>query len=82
MTGVSRRPNEQIIWPLGIPKGPTLNQFTLKTANIEVTIGRDRMSEAQHKTKEAIESCGGIYYVATTFENFYSWSETLTHKDG
>jgi hypothetical protein len=31
---------------------------------------RDRMSEEQHKTKEAIEACGGIYYIAENFESF------------
>jgi len=35
------------------------------------------MSEEQHKTKEAIEACGGIYYIAENFESFYSWYSEL-----
>ncbi|MBT1698245.1 hypothetical protein KK083_15235 [Fulvivirgaceae bacterium PWU4] len=41
--------------------------------SIEVKIGRDRMSPAQHKTQEAIEQCGGVYIVARTFDEFLRW---------
>jgi Holliday junction resolvase len=41
--------------------------------SIEVKAGRDRMSDAQHKTKAAIESCGGVYYIACDFASFTEW---------
>lgn len=40
--------------------------------SIEVKI-RDRMSEHQQKTKQAIEASGGMYYVARNFEEFLRW---------
>jgi len=51
-------------------------------ASIEVKIGSDKMSEAQHKTKEAIERSGGIYFVATDFESFHHWYRGFdSHKE-
>jgi len=41
--------------------------------SIEVKVGRDRMSNQQHKTKQSIEQSGGLYYIATDFANFYTW---------
>lgn len=41
--------------------------------SIEVKVGKDRMSDAQHKTKKAIEACGGVYYIARDFESFAEW---------
>lgn len=46
--------------------------------SIEVKVGRDRMSDDQHKTKKAIEQCGGVYYIAQDFESFYQWYKTIT----
>lgn len=46
--------------------------------SIEVKIGRDRMSEAQHKTKTAIEQSGGIYWVVRSFDEFLSQYKALT----
>jgi 3-methyladenine DNA glycosylase Tag len=42
-------------------------------ASIEVKVGKDRMSDAQHKTKAAIEKAGGTYYIARNFESFMEW---------
>lgn len=41
--------------------------------SIEVKIGRDVMSEAQHQTKEDIEQSGGLYFVAKDFESFMNF---------
>lgn len=41
--------------------------------SIEVKVGRDSMSGDQHKTKHAIERCGGTYLIVKTFEDFYQW---------
>ena len=48
-----------------------------KSLNIEVKIGRDRMSEHQLKVKKEIEAAGGYYYVAKDFEGFVRWFKQL-----
>ena len=45
--------------------------------SIEVKVGRDKMSEAQHEMKAMIEKAGGLYFVATDFEQFMKWYKTL-----
>ena len=45
--------------------------------SIEVKVGRDKMSEAQHEMKAKIEKAGGLYFVATDFEQFMKWYKTL-----
>jgi hypothetical protein len=45
--------------------------------SIEIMGGRDRMSDGQHKTKEAIEASGGVYYIAENLENFVRWYREL-----
>jgi len=45
-----------------------------RAVKIEVKAGnKDRMSEAQREYQQHIESAGGIYFVARTFEQFYTW---------
>jgi hypothetical protein len=44
-----------------------------KSVKIEVKIGKDKMSEDQHKYQESIEKAGGIYYIAKDFDSFYEW---------
>ena len=44
-----------------------------KSVKIEVKIGKDKMSEDQHRYQEAIEKAGGIYYIAKDFDSFYEW---------
>jgi hypothetical protein len=46
--------------------------------SIEVKIGRDKMSEDQHKVKAAIEKAGGLYYVAHSFDEFLTFYKTMT----
>jgi len=41
-----------------------------KSVKIEVKIGKDRQSEHQKKYQESIEKSGGIYLIATSFEQF------------
>ncbi len=45
--------------------------------SIEVKVGKDRMSEDQHKVKAAIEKAGGVYFLARTFDEFLEWYKTL-----
>jgi hypothetical protein len=41
-----------------------------KSVKIEVKIGKDRQSEHQKKYQESIENSGGLYLIATSFEQF------------
>lgn len=45
--------------------------------SIEVKIGRDKMSEDQHKVKASIEKAGGVWFVARSFYEFLKWYKTL-----
>lgn len=42
-----------------------------KMVAIEVKYGQDRQSEAQKKYQERVESAGGQYWIAKTFDQFY-----------
>jgi hypothetical protein len=44
-----------------------------RSVKIEVKHGKDRQSEAQRRYQEAIERAGGLYVIATSFEQFYNW---------
>ena len=46
--------------------------------SIEVKVRKDRMSNEQHKTKEAIERCGGVYFIAKDFDSFLTWYNGIT----
>jgi len=48
-----------------------------RAVKIEVKIGNDRQSEAQKRYQEQIERAGGVYFIATSFGQFYEWYETL-----
>jgi hypothetical protein len=49
--------------------------------SIEVKVGRDRMSELQHETQQAIEQSGGIYLIVRSFDDFMSHYRSLTSSD-
>jgi hypothetical protein len=38
---------------------------------IEIKIGKDRMSTAQHEFKEKVERAGAQYWIVKTFDDFY-----------
>lgn len=40
---------------------------------IEVKHGKDRLSDAQKQQAEKIQSAGGVWYCARTFEGFTQW---------
>lgn len=44
-----------------------------RSVKVEVKIGRDRQSEAQRAYQREVEQAGGVYVIATTFEQFYEW---------
>lgn len=41
--------------------------------SIEVKIGKDRMSDEQSKVKSAIEKAGGVYFIASSFDEFMTF---------
>jgi hypothetical protein len=49
-----------------------------RRVSVEVTIGRDRISNAQHKTREAIERSGGIYWIVGSFDDFLQNYRAMT----
>jgi hypothetical protein len=49
-----------------------------RTIMIEVKIGRDKLSEAQLKTKADVENSGGYYMVVKDFEQFMNEYKQLT----
>lgn len=61
--------------PTTMTKGTADISATIRgrSVKIEVKAGKDRMSDAQKEYQKHIESAGGIYFVARTFEQFYTW---------
>ena len=47
-----------------------------KSVKIEVKFGRDYQSKSQKDYQRQIEQAGGVYIIARTFEDFYSWFTT------
>lgn len=43
------------------------------SVKIEIKVGRDRQSARQKAYAEAVERAGGLYVVASTFEEFLGW---------
>ena len=48
-----------------------------KSVKIEVKIGRDRQSQAQKNYQQQVERAGGVYVIATDFDQFLSWYKTF-----
>ncbi len=46
------------------------------SVKIEVKIGRDRQSEAQKEYQRQVESAGGLYVIATSFNQFFGWYQS------
>lgn len=47
--------------------------FRGRHISIEVKIGRDQMSEAQHREQEKVIAAGGLYFVAKNMISFIEW---------
>lgn len=41
-----------------------------KAYHVEIKIGKDKLSPGQKKFKESVESAGGVYIIAKTFDQF------------
>lgn len=44
-----------------------------RSVKIEIKIGADRQSEYQKKYQQQITDAGGIYFVASSFDDFIAW---------
>jgi len=44
-----------------------------RSVKIEVKIGRDRQRPEQIEYQKQIEASGGLYFIATDFEQFFTW---------
>lgn len=52
-----------------------------KSVKIEVKIGRDIQSDVQKKYQKTIEAAGGIYVIASSFEQFHDWyNKNFSHE--
>jgi len=47
------------------------------SVKIEVKIGRDYQRPAQKEYQKQVEAAGGLYIIASTFEQFYQWYITM-----
>lgn len=47
-----------------------------RSIKIEVKIGRDIQSQNQKNYQHSIEQAGGIYFIATSFEQFLTWFDS------
>lgn len=47
--------------------------FNGRHLSIEVKVGNDKISEAQHKEMDRITKAGGLYYVAKNMDEFVKW---------
>ena len=45
--------------------------------DIEIKIGKDRMSEAQMKEMTKVTQAGGVYFVAKSMPHFLEWWQSL-----
>lgn len=53
-----------------------------RSVKIEVKIGADRQSQAQKDYQQAIERAGGLYIIASSFEQFFNWYNTTFSSNG
>ena len=44
-----------------------------RSVKIEVKTGQDKQRQAQREYQKHIEDAGGIYFIAQTFDQFYTW---------
>ena len=53
-----------------------------RSVKIEVKYNRDRQSEAQKAYQSQVEQSGGLYFIATSFEQFLNWYNLKFSSDG
>lgn len=53
-----------------------------RSVKIEVKYGRDRQSEAQRAYASQVQQAGGLYFIASSFEQFLNWYNLKFGSDG
>lgn len=59
--------------------GDIIATYQGRSIQIEVKIGRDKMSEHQERVQQEQQQAGGLYYVARNFSDFKAWFDGLVH---
>ncbi len=75
-TGTMRKINGEMRWTKGNSNKGAADiriLFNGKSADVEVKIGADKMSEAQIQEQYRIEQAGGLYFIAKNFPEFLEW---------
>lgn len=82
-TGTMRKINGEMRWTRGNGNRGAADIRVIcrgMSADIEVKIGRDRMSEAQERERDRVTAAGGKYFVASSFPAFLEWWVSLGHE--
>jgi hypothetical protein len=75
-TGTMRKINGRMQWTKGNSNKGAADVrilFNGRSVDVEIKIGKDRMSEAQVKEQQRVERAGGLYFVAISFPEFLQW---------
>jgi len=61
--------------PTRMQRGSADISATIKgrSVKIEVKVGRDYQRQAQIAYQRDVEAAGGVYFIATNFQEFYEW---------
>ena len=61
--------------PSSMQKGSADLSATIagQSIKVEIKIGRDKQSDAQKEYQRQVEQAGGVYIIATSFEQFHQW---------
>lgn len=79
-TGTIRKINGEMKWTTGnTNKGAFDLRFVYqsKSGDIEIKIGRDRLSDAQLKEMDRISLAGGLVFIARDFPSFLEWWQSI-----
>jgi hypothetical protein len=79
---IKTKANREIYIPSSGSKGSADISAILpggKSARIEIKIGKDKQSDKQRQYADKVNAAGGIYVVIRSFQDFYSWYQTLTN---
>jgi hypothetical protein len=79
---IKTKANREIYIPSSGSKGSADISAILpggKSARIEIKIGKDKQSDKQRQYADKVNAAGGIYVVVRSFQDFYSWYQTLTN---
>jgi hypothetical protein len=75
-TGTMRKIGGQMKWTKGNSNtgAPDLRFiYQSRSGDVEVKIGRDKLSQAQERELQRIKDAGGLAFVAKDFDSFLNW---------